>query len=414
MSSMQGRYPRGLATPYDLERVSADGVMFEEDQSYIQGYPTELTGSSSSLLFSPQQEVAAESQVMDQVCSFAQPTLPIYAHYLQSTWPTGYLDTLWDNGAAPLSDADLGGVSPVDTFGIGPYFNDNASPSGLMMSNELPRINVNTSSLGPYTTSDISSTSSMVPTPMTPGFISPSQTGYQSSPNQQNLSPPTPLLMLNRDGFFGNIASAPVSPVVGFPGRNAPSSATGSRQRATSYSDLMPFSEVPRGPLVPQRRYKPHTTSDRRRYVDEVQLEEPILFYMAKPYEEGISMNDALHNRFSRLHDRDEAMFKERGPSISVRINWPGYAPWSRQIPTRDFRNPPGPITRAKLAKNVAKSVQRFIQDHEHRPMEEDGEPQWRVGRGRIDVFDIVLVRLEHVSKGSWQAQLQLLHPRHA
>ena len=41
---------------------------------------------------------------------------------------------------------------------------------------------------------------------------------------------------------------------------------------------------------------------------------------------------------------------------------WPGYPPWSRQIPTRDFRNPPGPITRAKLAKNVAKSVLRFIQ----------------------------------------------------
>lgn len=40
---------------------------------------------------------------------------------------------------------------------------------------------------------------------------------------------------------------------------------------------------------------------------------------------------------------------------------WPGYAPWSRQIPTRDFRSPPGPITRSKLAKNVAKTIQRFI-----------------------------------------------------
>ena len=40
---------------------------------------------------------------------------------------------------------------------------------------------------------------------------------------------------------------------------------------------------------------------------------------------------------------------------------WPGYAPWSKQIPTRDFRTPPQPITRSKLAKNVAKTVQRFI-----------------------------------------------------
>ena len=44
-----------------------------------------------------------------------------------------------------------------------------------------------------------------------------------------------------------------------------------------------------------------------------------------------------------------------------MQYQWPGYQPWSRQIPTRDFRNPPGPITRAKLAKNVAKSVARFI-----------------------------------------------------
>jgi len=163
--------------------------------------------------------------------------------------------------------------------------------------------------------------------------------------------------------------------------------------------------------MVPQKRYKPHTSSDRRRYVDEVVLEESIHFYMQKPDEAGIPLKDAMHGRFARLAHRDEAMFQERGPSISVRINWPGYQPWSRQIPTRDFRNPPGPITRGKLAKNVAKSVARFITEHKDRPMEEDGDPAWAVGPGQIDVFDLVLVRLDHVSKGSWQAQLQLLRP---
>ena len=44
--------------------------------------------------------------------------------------------------------------------------------------------------------------------------------------------------------------------------------------------------------------------------------------------------------------------------------------------------------------------------------MEEDGDPAWVVGPGKIDVYDLVLVRLDHVSKGSWQAQLQLAHPR--
>lgn len=47
---------------------------------------------------------------------------------------------------------------------------------------------------------------------------------------------------------------------------------------------------------------------------------------------------------------------------LTVIPQWPGYAPWSKQIPTRDFRTPPQPITRSKLAKNVAKTVKRFIE----------------------------------------------------
>ena len=73
--------------------------------------------------------------------------------------------------------------------------------------------------------------------------------------------------------------------------------------------------------MVPQKRYKPHTSSDRRRYVDEVNLEPSIHFYMQKPDEEGILLRDAMHARFARLVGRDEPMFQERGPSISVRLN---------------------------------------------------------------------------------------------
>ena len=73
--------------------------------------------------------------------------------------------------------------------------------------------------------------------------------------------------------------------------------------------------------MVPQKRYKPHTSSDRRRYVDEVNLEQSISFFMQRPDEEGIPLRDAMHGRFARLLSREEPMFKERGPSISVRIN---------------------------------------------------------------------------------------------
>jgi hypothetical protein len=72
---------------------------------------------------------------------------------------------------------------------------------------------------------------------------------------------------------------------------------------------------------VPQKRYKPNTSSDRRRYVDEVQLEPCINFYMSNPDELGIPLRDALRGRFARLVGRDEPMFKDSGPSISLRIN---------------------------------------------------------------------------------------------
>lgn len=165
------------------------------------------------------------------------------------------------------------------------------------------------------------------------------------------------------------------------------------------------------GPFVPQLMYKPHTNSDRKRYVEEIELDAPIFFWMIGPEECGISLTDALHSRVKRLRDRDLPVFEGRGPSVSIRLEWPGYRQWSRQIPTKDFRSPPGPITLAKLAKNVAKCVQRFIEERQHSRLEDDADPQWQVGlsgKGVITLDDIVLVSMYHVSLGSWQPQLRL------
>lgn len=74
------------------------------------------------------------------------------------------------------------------------------------------------------------------------------------------------------------------------------------------------------GDFVPQQMYRPHTNSDRRRYVEEVHLEQPIYFWMENPVECGIPLIDALQSRVRRLQNRDETVFAGRGPSISVRI----------------------------------------------------------------------------------------------
>ncbi len=72
--------------------------------------------------------------------------------------------------------------------------------------------------------------------------------------------------------------------------------------------------------LIPQRVYRPHTQSDRRRYVEEVDLEAPIMFYLTHPDGLGISCRDALNCKFARLAGRDDQMFIQRGPSVSIRL----------------------------------------------------------------------------------------------
>ncbi|PPQ90765.1 hypothetical protein CVT25_010154 [Psilocybe cyanescens] len=167
------------------------------------------------------------------------------------------------------------------------------------------------------------------------------------------------------------------------------------------------------GPFIPQPMYKPHTTSDRKRYVEEVMLEGPMFFISEHPEQYGIPLKDALHSRTKKLRDRDMVVFEGRGPSVSIRLEWPGYRQWSRQIPTKDFRSPPQPITLAKLAKNVAKCVQRFMTDRKSLPMEEEADHRWKIGDGPNDIKleDLILVSIHHVSLGSWQPQLRLVRP---
>ncbi|RXW23910.1 hypothetical protein EST38_g1950 [Candolleomyces aberdarensis] len=156
------------------------------------------------------------------------------------------------------------------------------------------------------------------------------------------------------------------------------------------------------GPFVPQNIYKPHTNSDRKRYVEEVSLEGPLYFAMDSPSEYGIPLTDALHSRTKRLVDREKPVFEGRGPSVSIRLEWPGYRQWTRQIPTKDFRSPPGPITMAKLAKNIAKCVQRFIDENKDRNLEEPSNLRWKVGL-RVN-------EVRHISGSGAQEREQSTH----
>ncbi|KIJ60484.1 hypothetical protein HYDPIDRAFT_98644 [Hydnomerulius pinastri MD-312] len=163
--------------------------------------------------------------------------------------------------------------------------------------------------------------------------------------------------------------------------------------------------------FVPQRVYQPYTKADRLRYVRDAQLKEPIFFYSSQPSEWGISLGDALKARLKQLKDKDEAVFIGCGPSVSIRLQWPGYRPWTKQIPTMDFKTPKRPITKAKLAKNIANCVRRFIEMTGKQAIDADVDRRWRVGKQNIEVEDLMLVSLHHVTAGSWQPQLRLRRP---
>lgn len=162
---------------------------------------------------------------------------------------------------------------------------------------------------------------------------------------------------------------------------------------------------------IPQSIYQPYTEADRVRYIGKADLKEPIIFKTAHPDQWGVALDDALKAKMKDLLDKDDNMFEDCGLSVSIRLQWPGYRSWTRQIPTMNFKSPKGPITRAKLALNIANCVKRFIEDKEKERMEMEADRRWRVGARNIRMEDLILVSLHNISKGSWQPQLRLRTP---
>ncbi|KAE9388144.1 hypothetical protein BT96DRAFT_1074995 [Gymnopus androsaceus JB14] len=152
--------------------------------------------------------------------------------------------------------------------------------------------------------------------------------------------------------------------------------------------------------------YTSHSNSDQHRYVEEVDLDELIYFWMENPSKCRILLSDAFHSHARQLLNREKMVSEGRGPSVSIRLKWPSYCWWSH----------PGPITWVKLAKNNAKCIQRFITEHQNHSLKDKSNTCWKVsqsgaGDNSIKLEDLILVSMHHVSMGSWQPQLRLTCP---
>lgn len=125
----------------------------------------------------------------------------------------------------------------------------------------------------------------------------------------------------------------------------------------------------------------------------------------------GISMSAALQGNFAGLEGRDDSVFVciDCGTSISLRIEWPGYPSWTRQMRTQDWQKHPQPIKKSKLAREVSRYLEKWINEAASQLFDDNEDPKWRVGANFIRAEHVVLVALERVSKGSWQPHFRLV-----
>jgi len=135
---------------------------------------------------------------------------------------------------------------------------------------------------------------------------------------------------------------------------------------------------------------------------------EPILFHVnGRP---GVNMGDVLRNEFMGLDGRDDLMFQDGVDAFSCRLMFPGYPLNSKpQIFTRHWNKDRDPITRSTLAYHVARKLEHYLGSMaSSHSINNSTDKRWEIGKGFMTLDNMFLVRLEHVSKGSYQPEIRV------
>ncbi|KAI9440139.1 hypothetical protein H4582DRAFT_2056753 [Lactarius indigo] len=145
---------------------------------------------------------------------------------------------------------------------------------------------------------------------------------------------------------------------------------------------LLDRSIVDRGTVVPQMMWFPQNTSDRRRHVVEAHLQMPIFF------ESEASTSSQCHD----LRDANHPAPLGQRSSTYIRIIWPGYKEFKRQIPTREPTGTHGSISMAGFIRHNGRTVEAFLQVCEVDPgCRDERRGSWRIGPSGIQDSDINL-----------------------
>ncbi|KAI9458215.1 hypothetical protein BJY52DRAFT_442122 [Lactarius psammicola] len=170
---------------------------------------------------------------------------------------------------------------------------------------------------------------------------------------------------------------------------------------------LLDFVPLPRVTVVTQQIWSPPNQSDWRRYVEQAHLRMPV-FFVQNNGVIGLPLSRAAVGDTSSLRNADKAAPLGGGHSTQIRIAWPGYETWERQIQIRDQTRHRNEITLERFAKLVAGVVDRFLA---HGATVVTRDLTWRVGNGAITRNDVIIVGTVQVSAGGWMPILQIVPP---
>ncbi|KAH8994081.1 hypothetical protein EDB92DRAFT_1796015, partial [Lactarius akahatsu] len=185
---------------------------------------------------------------------------------------------------------------------------------------------------------------------------------------------------------------------------------------------------VDKGTVVPQRMWAPHTITDKKQHVEEAVLQMPI-FFESLDGQLGLSLDAAAAGRCHGLRNAQEFAPLGHKSTTHIRILWPGYKDFKRQVQIRDETSEHNPITTSRFAHHIGRSVDAFLkvrpsdllstipvltrflsrQACEADPGSTDDRRElWVIGPYGIQRSDIIVIGAIHVSAGSWMPILQL------
>ncbi|KAI9465888.1 hypothetical protein BJY52DRAFT_1220601 [Lactarius psammicola] len=123
----------------------------------------------------------------------------------------------------------------------------------------------------------------------------------------------------------------------------------------------------------------------------------------------GISLATSTDGRCYGLRDASHPALLGQRSSTYIRIIWPDYKEFKRQVPTREHMTTYNPISMAGFARQIGRTVDAFLQVCELGPScVDDQRDLWRIGLGGIRDSDIVIIGAVQVFAGSWMPIIKL------